>query len=184
MTRIVDGAPAVQVEGGRLRGRADRGVAAFLGIPYAVPPFGARRMRPPEPPGQWEGERPAAGYGATCPKGDYAPQNAALFPEVVIPGEECLNLNVWTPDPGGSGLPVLVWIHGGMFTNGSGSVAGYRGTSSPATGSCASRSTTGSPPRASSSSMTAPPTWGCWIRSPPWSGSRAISPPSAASRGR
>jgi para-nitrobenzyl esterase len=129
MTRMVDGAPAVQVEGGRLRGRADRGVAAFLGIPYAVPPFGARRMRPPEPPGQWEGERPAAGYGPTCPKGDYAPQNAALFPEVVIPGEECLNLNVWTPDPGGSGLPVLVWIHGGMFTNGSGSVAGYRGTS-------------------------------------------------------
>jgi para-nitrobenzyl esterase len=129
MTRTVDGAPAVQVGGGRLRGRADGGVAAFLGIPYAVPPFGARRMRPPEPPGQWDGERPAAGYGPTCPKGDYAPQNAALFPEVVIPGEECLNLNVWTPDPAGSGLPVLVWIHGGMFTNGSGSVAGYRGTS-------------------------------------------------------
>ena len=75
------------------------------------------------------GRTPAAGYGPTCPKGDYAPQNAALFPEVVIPGEECLNLNVWTPDPRGSGLPVLVWIHGGLFTNGSGSVAGYRGTS-------------------------------------------------------
>jgi para-nitrobenzyl esterase len=128
MTRTVDGAPAVQVEGGRLRGRADRGVAAFLGIPYAAPPFGARRMRPPEPPGQWEGERPATDYGPTCPKGHYAPQDA-LFPEVVIPGEECLNLNVWTPDPGGSGLPVLVWIHGGMFRKGSGSEASYRGTS-------------------------------------------------------
>ncbi|MEV1249781.1 carboxylesterase family protein [Nonomuraea sp. NPDC050022] len=45
------------------------------------------------------------------------------------PCEDCLNLNVWTPDPGASGLPVLVWIHGGMFTKGSGSIAGYRGTS-------------------------------------------------------
>ena len=126
---LVDGAPAVRVEGGRLRGRTDLGVAAFLGIPYAAPPFGARRMRPPGPPARWEGERPATEYGPTCPKGDYAPQGAALFPEVVIPGEECLNLNVWTPDPGGSGLPVLVWIHGGMFRKGSGSEPGYRGTS-------------------------------------------------------
>ncbi|MBO0747823.1 MAG: carboxylesterase/lipase family protein, partial [Acidimicrobiaceae bacterium] len=124
-----DGSPAVQVAGGRLRGRTDRGVAAFLGIPYAAPPFGARRLRPPEPAGRWEGERSAIDYGPTCPKAEYAPHEAALFPEVVIPGEECLNLNVWTPDPGGSGLPVLVWIHGGQFTKGSGSVAGYRGTS-------------------------------------------------------
>lgn len=129
MTNTVDGAPGVQVASGRLRGRMDRGVAAFLGIPYAAPPFGTRRMRPPEPPARWDGERRAADYGPTCPKGDDGLESAALFPEVVIPGEECLNLNVWTPDPGGSGLPVLVWIHGGMFTQGSGSVAGYRGTS-------------------------------------------------------
>jgi para-nitrobenzyl esterase len=58
MTRTVDGAPVVQVEGGRLRGCTDRGVAAFPGIPYAAPPFGGRRMRPPELPGRWEGERP------------------------------------------------------------------------------------------------------------------------------
>ncbi|MGH3190336.1 MAG: carboxylesterase family protein [Streptosporangiaceae bacterium] len=62
MTETVDGALAVQVEGGRLRGWTDRGVAAFLGIPYAAPPFGARRMRPPEPPGRWEGERSATDY--------------------------------------------------------------------------------------------------------------------------
>ncbi|KAB8194727.1 carboxylesterase family protein [Nonomuraea phyllanthi] len=124
-----DSAPEVQVTGGRLRGRMDGEVAAFLGIPYAAPPFGTRRLRPPEPPARWEGLRAATGYGPTCPKGDYAPDSAELFPEVVIPGEECLNLNVWTPDPGGSGLPVLVWIHGGMFTKGSGSVPGYRGTS-------------------------------------------------------
>jgi para-nitrobenzyl esterase len=129
MTRIVDGAPAVRVEGGRLGGRMDRGVAVFLGISYAAPPFGARRMLPPEPPGRREGERAATDYGPTCPQGGQAPQDAALFPEVVILGDDCLNLNVWTPDPGGSGLPVLVWIHGGMFAHGSGSAASYRGTS-------------------------------------------------------
>lgn len=127
MTKIMDGSPVVQVAGGRLRGRREQGIAAFLGIPYAAPPFGMRRMRPPEPPARWKGERSALDYGPTCPKD--ALKSAMLFPEVVISGEECLNLNVWTPDPRAAGLPVLVWIHGGMFTTGSGSVAGYRGTS-------------------------------------------------------
>lgn len=129
MTKTADSAPEVQVASGRVRGRMDRGVAAFLGIPYAASPFGSRRMRPPEPPARWEGERSATDYGPTCPKGNDGPDSAALLPEVVISGEECLNLNVWTPDPRGSGFPVLVWIHGGMFTLGSGSVASYRGTS-------------------------------------------------------
>lgn len=129
MVKTVNSTQEVQLTTGRMQGRMERGVAAFLGIPYAAAPFGARRLRPPEPPRHWEGERSATGYGPTCPKGDNAPQDAALFPEVVIPGDECLNLNVWTPDPGGSGLPVMVWIHGGMFMNGSGSVPGYRGAS-------------------------------------------------------
>ncbi|GAA5200416.1 carboxylesterase family protein [Rugosimonospora acidiphila] len=129
MTNTVDSAPAVRVASGRLRGRMDRGVAAFLGIPYAAPPFGTRRLRAPEPPARWEGERDATDYGPTCPKDNPGPGGAELLPEVVIPGEECLNLNVWTPDPRQSGLPVLVWIHGGMFTKGSGSMAAYRGTS-------------------------------------------------------
>ena len=75
-----------------------------------------------------EGERDATAYGPTVPKGDYPPQYTALFPEVVIPGEDCLNLNVWTPDISAAGLPVLVWIHGGSFMNGSGSVGAYDGT--------------------------------------------------------
>ncbi|MEV6152251.1 carboxylesterase family protein [Nonomuraea sp. NPDC052129] len=54
------------------------GVAAFLGIPYAAPPFGARRMRPPEPPVGWEGERGATDYGPTCPKDNDDPEGAAL----------------------------------------------------------------------------------------------------------
>ncbi len=120
--------PVVTIKDGALRGTATAGVSAFLGIPYAAPPFGANRMRPPQPVQPWDGERDATAFGPTVPKGDYPPMYQPLFPEVVIAGEDCLNLNVWTPDPGASGLPVLVWVHGGSFMNGSGSVGEYDGT--------------------------------------------------------
>ena len=121
--------PQVAVAGGVVEGRTVEGVSSFLGIPYAAAPFGANRMRPPQPADAWDGVRAATGYGPTVPKGDYPPQYQPLFPEVVIPGEECLNLNVWTPNPTSEGapLPVLVWIHGGSFMNGSGSVSQYDG---------------------------------------------------------
>jgi para-nitrobenzyl esterase len=119
--------PVVRLKDGAVRGQAESGVSAFLGIPYAAPPFGPNRMRPPQPVQAWDGERDGTAFGPTAPKGDYPPQYATLFPEVVIPGEECLNLNVWTPDPNATGLPVLVWIHGGSFMNGSGSVGAYNG---------------------------------------------------------
>jgi para-nitrobenzyl esterase len=119
--------PVVVLGDGAVRGKTESGVSAFLGIPYAAPPFGANRMLPPRPVQPWDGERDATAFGPTVPKGDYPPQYAPLFPEEVIPGEDCLNLNVWTPDPGAAGLPVLVWIHGGSFMNGSGSVGAYDG---------------------------------------------------------
>jgi para-nitrobenzyl esterase len=128
--------PVVQLGDGAVRGRAEDGVAAFLGVPYAAPPFGPNRQRPPQPVAPWPGVRDAFSYGPTVPKGDYPPQYQPLFPEVVIPGEECLNLNVWTPEtaivdgasgPSGAALPVLVWIHGGSFMNGSGSLGEYDG---------------------------------------------------------
>lgn len=118
----------VSIESGAVEGFTSDGVSAFLGVPYAAPPFGADRMRPPQPVQPWSGTRLATRYGPTVPKGDYPPQYQPLFPEVDIPGEDCLNLNVWTPDPGAAGLPVLVWIHGGSFMNGSGSVGQYDGS--------------------------------------------------------
>src|SRR6478752_5604268 len=119
--------PVVRLRDGIVRGRVEAGVISFLGIPYAAPPFGPNRMLPPQPVPAWAGERDATSFGPTVPKGDYPPQYASLFPEVVIPGEDCLNLNVWTPDADAGGLPVLVWIHGGSFMNGSGSVGAYDG---------------------------------------------------------
>jgi para-nitrobenzyl esterase len=121
------GQPVVRLTDGAVRGTAGAGGFAFLGIPYAAPPFGANRMGPPQPAAPWPGERDATAYGPTVPKGDYPPHYARLFPEVVIGGEDCLNLNVWTPELGAAGLPVLVWIHGGSFMNGSGSVPEYDG---------------------------------------------------------
>jgi para-nitrobenzyl esterase len=121
-------APDVRVAQGVLRGTIDHGVPAYLGVSYAAPPFGSRRMQPPEPAPSWDGARDATAYGPTVPKGDYPPQYQPFLPEPVIPGEDCLNLNVWTPDPSASGLPVFVWIHGGSFMNGSGAVPVYRGS--------------------------------------------------------
>ncbi|MET8572337.1 carboxylesterase/lipase family protein [Streptomyces sp. NPDC004783] len=114
---------------GAVRGRTSPdGVVSFLGVPYAAPPFGARRFREPAPPEPWTGVRDATAPGPTPPHAPYAPPFDTLIPDNAIEGEDCLNLNIWTPaaEPG-AGLPVMVWLHGGAFTNGSGSVPAYDG---------------------------------------------------------
>ncbi|MEV5613104.1 carboxylesterase family protein [Streptomyces sp. NPDC052225] len=113
---------------GTVRGRTEDGIAAFLGVPYAAPPFGPRRFAAPAPAEPWAGERDATAYGPAAPKAPYAPPFDALIPETSEAGEDCLNLNIWTPEPGpGAGLPVMVWLHGGSFSNGSANSSGYRG---------------------------------------------------------
>jgi para-nitrobenzyl esterase len=117
------------VSAGRLRGAVTGAVARFLGIPYAAGPFGPNRLMPPRPVRPWPGERDATRFGPTAPKGPYPEVLRAILPEVDIPGEQYLNLNVWAPADArpGARLPVFLWIHGGSFTNGSGSVADYDG---------------------------------------------------------
>src|SRR6266566_1041723 len=118
----------VRTQLGAVRGATIEGIAVFKGIPYAASPFGARRFQPPQPVEAWNGVRDALTYGATVAKPPYFPPFDVLLPEPAIAGEDCLNLNIWTPDPGKAGLPVMVWIHGGAFANGTGAIPTYDGS--------------------------------------------------------
>jgi para-nitrobenzyl esterase len=112
----------VRTSQGQLRGRVTGGVHRFLGVPYAAPPFGRNRLRPPGPVEPWSGVRDALTFGAEPPQLRLPADHpaAAMVWDPATPGEDCLNLNIWTPDPGASGLPVMVWIPGGMFEVGTG----------------------------------------------------------------
>ncbi|WP_404190049.1 carboxylesterase/lipase family protein [Streptomyces tauricus] len=122
--------PVVGTPYGAVRGRYEAGLAVFRGIPYAAPPFGPRRFRPPVPPEPWAGVRDAGAFGSTPPKPPYSEAFAKLLSDPVVPGDDCLNLNVWTPEPGpGARLPVMVWIHGGALTRGSSAIPVYDGRS-------------------------------------------------------
>ncbi|MEI9931132.1 MAG: carboxylesterase family protein [Rhizomicrobium sp.] len=110
---------------GTLEGFAKDGVLRFNGIPYAKPPVGALRWRPAEAPERWSGVREASRFGNIAPQ----VQSAA---EALIGGtpgeqsEDCLYLNVTTPSLDGK-RPVMVWIHGGAFVTGAGSLGTYNG---------------------------------------------------------
>jgi para-nitrobenzyl esterase len=110
----------VKTRYGEVRGSVADGVNTFKGIPYAAPPFGANRLRLPQPVERWSGVRDALTYGPKAPQLPYLPPVDVLLPEFAVPGEDCLNLNIWSPDLGSAGQPVMVWIPGGMF--------GYHGT--------------------------------------------------------
>jgi para-nitrobenzyl esterase len=112
---------------GKVRGTQVDGVSAFLGIPYAAAPTGRALFEAPAAAVSWDGVRDATRLGPTAPKPPYASPMDTLLLDPVIAGDESLNVNVWTPDPGGGGLPVMVWIHGGSFRNGGNSVPSYDG---------------------------------------------------------
>jgi para-nitrobenzyl esterase len=99
---------------GELRGVVAGGVHAFLGVPYAAPPFGPNRLLPPRPVEPWDGVRDAGRPGPAPPQ-VAPPESAGSSWDTTLTGEDCLNLNIWTPDPGAGGLPVMVWIQGGSF---------------------------------------------------------------------
>src|SRR6476659_325296 len=114
--------PVVTIDSGQLEGVAADGVVSFKGIPFAAPPVGELRWRPPQPAAKWTGVRQASEFGADCMQGRFGPPPAAAAgaPAPRVPSEDCLYLNVWRPaDQGARNLPVMVWIYGGGFTGGS-----------------------------------------------------------------
>jgi para-nitrobenzyl esterase len=124
----------VQTRCGTVEGIERQGVLQFRGIPFAAPPVGDLRWRPPQPAEPWTGVRRADEFGPIAPQG---PSGIAFFATVEQPEideERCLTLNVFTPAVDGDPRPVLVWIHGGAFTGGSGRNAWYNGASFAAHG--------------------------------------------------
>lgn len=113
------------VPDGKLEGSVVDGVAAFKGIPYAEPPVGDLRWRPPQPVTPWTGTRDATEFGPDCVQ---APGDFEVLR--TTPSEDCLYLNVWKPEHAAEGdrLPVIVWIHGGGYVGGGTSCPYYDGS--------------------------------------------------------
>ncbi|MCP9984828.1 carboxylesterase family protein [Actinomadura madurae] len=119
--------PRARTAAGRLVGQWDGPIAVFRGIPFAEPPVGDLRWRPPRPAAGWDGERDAHSFGP-APLQPEPPRDSAMYQSnfadrrALVMSEDCLYLNVWTPDPApGAGLPVMIWIHGGGNRYGHGS---------------------------------------------------------------
>ncbi len=118
---------------GRLEGIDVDGIVQFRGIPYAAPPVGALRFMPPAPPESWEGVRRADSFGPrSCQEAGGA--TAMLGDDASGTDESCLYLNVFTPSCDDARRPVMVWIHGGGYVNGSASTPWYDGTRIAANG--------------------------------------------------
>ncbi len=122
----------VTIDSGTIRGLERASGFAFLGVPYAAPPVGALRLLAPAPVERWTGVRDATRFGPTAPQ---PAQGFTLIPEPIVEGDACLDpdawlsLNVFTPDLDAVGLPVLVYIHGGGYTQGTASSSFYDGRS-------------------------------------------------------
>jgi len=113
---------------GKLRGATQGGITSFYGVPYAAELRGKGWFSPPTLPESWTGVRPAIEAGHSAPQVPLSPPFDDLLTAQVPAGPDCLNVNVWTPSPGDTRAPVMVWIHGGAFSVGSGSDPWYDGS--------------------------------------------------------
>jgi para-nitrobenzyl esterase len=119
-------APQVTVAQGTLSGSTDDGISVFKGIPFAAPPVRDLRWRAPQPALPWTGVRDATQFGSICPQAGGS--RAGDFGETLSENEDCLTLNVWTPNTApGTKLPVMVWIYGGAFRTGGSAFSIYDG---------------------------------------------------------
>ena len=115
-------ATVVETTGGKVAGYIDEGIYTYKGIPYAK----AERFMAPVPADRWEGIRSSRAYGPTCPQGKrtgwYSDEQAFSFNwDDGFPDEDCLRVNIWTPGINdGKKRPVMVWLHGGGYSTGSG----------------------------------------------------------------
>jgi para-nitrobenzyl esterase len=117
----------IRVDGGVISGTASDGVRSFKGIPFAAPPVGELRWKAPQPVVAWEGIRKCEAFGPDCPQSSY-PAGSMFYSPPRTQSEDCLYLNLWTAAKAGDKRPVMVWIHGGALTRGSGATRTYDGT--------------------------------------------------------
>jgi para-nitrobenzyl esterase len=127
---IHDKNTVVETTHGAIRGSFENGLFVFKGVPYAAPPVGELRWLPPAPLAHWKGIRDAQVFGATSPQpaSRMGIATGAADEAAEPQSEDCLFLNIWTPGLDGHTRPVMVWIHGGAFSMGSGSSAMHPGS--------------------------------------------------------